>query len=117
MNYEYDALEILSTTKIAYVYAFNNGRFIVENPRNRLEGNLKREKIGISIQNNYKLQSKLFKAVVIIDESEKLFIHKSFQLFSFLTIDNENVHNCLHIKVYNSLFNSAAESHRGSRRY
>ena len=83
------------------MYAFNNGRFIAENPRNRLEGNLKREKIGISIQNNYKLQSK-FKAVVIIDESEKLFIYISFQLFSFLTIDNENVYNCLHIKVNNA---------------
>ena len=83
------------------MYAFNNGRFIAENPRNRFEGNLKREKIGISIQNNYKLQSK-FKAVVIIDESEKLFIYINFQLFSFLTIDNENVYNCLHIKVHNA---------------
>ena len=74
------------------MYAFNNGRFIVENPRNMLEGNLKREKIRISFQNICKLESK-FKALVITDESEKLFIYKSFQLFSFLTIDNENVHN------------------------
>ena len=39
--------------------------------------------------------------MVIIDESEKLFTYKSSQLFSFLTIDNKNVHNCLHIKVNN----------------
>ena len=40
--------------------------------------------------------------MVIIDESEKLFIYLNFQLFSFLTIDNENVYNCLHIKVNNA---------------
>ena len=75
---------------------------LLQKPREiGLKLNLKREKIGISIQNSYKLQNK-FKAVVIIDVSEKLFIYINFQLFSFLTIDNENVYNCLHIKVNNA---------------